>query len=187
MQVRLSLVLVVGAVLTVLAVVALSVAPAFGQAIAIDDGDDIQYNGVCQNIIGSIGDIDTGNTATANSTSNANSAADNDSEAASEATSAAEIAQESGLTIEQVNECLNGVDSNNVDDNNNTNDRESTNIEGSPSSASAASASTPAGVKSATIPDVKALVNTGGFPILAGAGLMLVASIAVGTRMIGRR
>jgi hypothetical protein len=49
MQIRFSTVQVVGAVLTVLAVLALSVSPAFGQAIAIDEGDDVQYNAVCQN------------------------------------------------------------------------------------------------------------------------------------------
>ncbi len=38
-----------------------------------------------------------------------------------------------------------------------------------------------------TIPNKLVLANTGGWPILAGAALMLVASVIVGARVIGRR
>lgn len=78
-------------------------APAFAQTIAIDDGDDVEFNGVGQNIIGSVGDIDTGNTATANSTANANASASGDSAAAAEANSDASIDQDSSVEISQSN------------------------------------------------------------------------------------
>lgn len=186
MQIRFSTVPVVGALLTVLAVLALSVAPAFGQAVAIDEGDDVQYNGVCQNIIGSIDDITAGNSAGATSGANANATADDESEAAAQADSVAEIAQEAGVTIEQVNECLNGTDADTTDDDTDTTDTDTTDTTDDDDTRLAA-VDDPDAVKSASIPEVKALVNTGGFPILTGAGLMLVAAIAVGTRVIGRR
>ncbi|MGH3144434.1 MAG: hypothetical protein ACRDTR_01390 [Rubrobacter sp.] len=78
-------------------------APAFAQTVAIDEGDDVEFNGVGQNIIGSIGDINTGNAAVANSTANANASASGDSAAAAEANSTAEISQDSGVTISQTN------------------------------------------------------------------------------------
>jgi len=78
---------------TVLIVFVLSVAPAFGQ----NRGDDVQYNAICQNIIGSIGDI------TQIQDGEANAAAMQYSEAV------AEVAQEQGVSIAQVNECLNAA------------------------------------------------------------------------------
>ena len=81
-----------------LAMVLAAAAPAFAQATAINEGDDVEYNAVCQNILGSVGDI------TNTQDGNADGVAVDDSAAA------AEVAQEQGVTIEQVNECLNNAD-----------------------------------------------------------------------------
>src|SRR4028118_377348 len=81
-----------------LAMVLAAAAPAFAQAVAIDEGDDVEYTAVCQNIIGSIGDINQ------DQSGEANAVATDDSEAA------AAVAQEQNVTIEQVNNCLNEVD-----------------------------------------------------------------------------
>jgi hypothetical protein len=61
----------------------------------VNEGDDTQYNAVCQNIIGSIGDISQ------EQSGNADAVAVDDSNAV------AEVAQEQGVSIAQVNECLN--------------------------------------------------------------------------------
>ena len=79
--------LVVAAALLVLW---LSASPAFAQ-----DGDNVQYSAVCQNILGAIDDL------TAIQDGEANAAATQYGEAA------AVVAQEQGVTIAQVNECLN--------------------------------------------------------------------------------
>ncbi len=81
-----------------LAMVLAAAAPAFAQATAIDEGDDTEYNAVCQNIVGAYGDI------TNTQDGDADAIATDDSAAA------AEVAQEQGVTIEQVNECLNEAD-----------------------------------------------------------------------------
>src|SRR5215218_1257929 len=78
-----------------LAMVLAAAAPALAQAVAIDEGDDVEYNAVCQNIIGGFGDITQAQYGTANAIAVDDSAA------------AAEVAQEQGVSIEQVNECLN--------------------------------------------------------------------------------
>jgi hypothetical protein len=81
-----------------LAMVLAAAAPAFGQAVAIDEGDDVEYNAVCQNIIGGFGDI----TQTQDG--------DADAVAVDDSAAAAEVAQEQGVEIGQVNECLNEAD-----------------------------------------------------------------------------
>src|SRR5215207_4885491 len=83
-----------------LAMVLVAAAPALGQAVAIHEGDDVEYNAVCQNIIGGFGDITQAQYGTANAIAVEDSAA------------AAEVAQEQGVSIEQVNECLNNFDVN---------------------------------------------------------------------------
>jgi hypothetical protein len=47
--------LMVLAMVTALMLVAAS--PAFAQAVAIDEGDDVEFNAVAQNLIGPVGDI----------------------------------------------------------------------------------------------------------------------------------
>src|ERR671914_188321 len=81
-----------------LAMVLAAAAPAFGQAVAIDEGDDVEYNAVCQNIIGAFGDITQAQYG------------DADAVAVDDSAAAAEVAQSQGVTIEQVNECLNTFD-----------------------------------------------------------------------------
>ena len=81
-----------------LAMVLAAAVPAFAQATAIDEGDDVEYNAVCQNILGSVGDI-----------TNA-AGGEADAVATDDSAAAAEVAQEQGVTIEQVNECLNEAD-----------------------------------------------------------------------------
>jgi hypothetical protein len=59
------------------------------------EGDDVQYNAVCQNIIGSVGDIDQAQYG------NAEAEAEDDSNAV------AEVDQEQDVTLYQANRCLN--------------------------------------------------------------------------------
>ena len=82
-----------------LAMVLAAAAPVFAQdGDVVTGGDSTQYNAVCQNIIGSIGDI----TAVQEGEANAGNASDLDDSAA-----IAEVAQEQGVSVAQVNECLN--------------------------------------------------------------------------------
>ncbi len=59
------------------------------------EGDDVQYNAVCQNIIGSVGDINQ------TQYGNAEAEAEDDSEAT------ATVEQEQDVTLYQANRCLN--------------------------------------------------------------------------------
>ncbi len=95
-----------------LAMVLAAAAPAFAQNVtAINEGDDVEYNAVCQNILGSVGDITTGNnTADANASADASVSGDENAVAVFNEAVAGEIAQDSGVTIEQANECLNNAD-----------------------------------------------------------------------------
>ena len=81
-----------------LAMVLAAAAPAFAQTVAINEGDDVEYNAVCQNILGGVGDI------TNTQDGDADAIATDDSAAA------AQVAQSQGVTIEQVNACLNEAD-----------------------------------------------------------------------------
>src|SRR5215211_4430776 len=83
-----------------LAMVLAAAAPALAQAVAIDEGDDVEYNAVCQNIIGGFGDITQAQYG------------DADAIAVDDSAAAAEVAQSQGVSIEQVNECLNNFDVN---------------------------------------------------------------------------
>ena len=79
-----------------LAMVLAAAAPVFAQDdITITQGDETQYNAVCQNIIGAIDDITQ------------DQDGDADATAVDESAAVAEVAQEQGVTVEQVNECLN--------------------------------------------------------------------------------
>ena len=72
-------------------------APAFGQATAIDEGDDVEFNAGAQNIVGSVGDV------TQVQVGEADATADNDSAAA------ASVSQAQDVTISQTNEFGNGL------------------------------------------------------------------------------
>ncbi len=72
-------------------------APAFAQTIAIDEGDDVEYNAGAQNIIGSVGNITNTQSGTATAVAVDDSAA------------AAEVAQTQEVSISQSNVFGNGL------------------------------------------------------------------------------
>ena len=161
-----------------LAMVLAAAAPAFAQAVAIDEGDDVEYNAVCQNILGAVGDI------TQDQTGDASAVADDDSAAA------AEVAQEQGVTIEQVNECLNEADLDGdgvvtvVELEKWTKHVTTVSASSSSSSSASSSASTAAEAQYST-PAVKVLPETGGASLLAlGVGALLVAGGLVARRIV---
>jgi membrane protein implicated in regulation of membrane protease activity len=71
-------------------------APAFAQSLAIDEGDDVEYNAGAQNIIGSVGDITNTQTGTATAVAVDDSTAD------------ATVDQTQEVSISQTNELGNG-------------------------------------------------------------------------------
>ncbi len=83
-----------------LAMALAAAAPVLAQDVNVETGDDVEYNAICQNIIGSIGDI------TADQDAGASATATDDSVAV------AEVAQEQNVSLEQANECLNNIDVN---------------------------------------------------------------------------
>ena len=83
-------------VVAMLAMMLAMAAPAFAQTIAIDEGDDVEFNAGAQNIIGSVGDISNTQTGTAESVAVDDSAA------------AASVTQTQEVSISQSNEFGNG-------------------------------------------------------------------------------
>jgi len=71
-------------------------APAFAQSLAIDEGNDVQYNAGAQNIIGSVGAVDQTQVGTATATAEDDSAA------------AASVDQAQDVSISQSNVFGNG-------------------------------------------------------------------------------
>ncbi len=159
-----------------LAMVLAAAAPAFAQAVAIDEGDDVEYNAVCQNIIGSIGDINQSQDGSANAVATDDSSA------------AADVAQSQGVTIEQVNNCLNEAD---LDGDGEVTvvelekfTKHVTTVSASSSSSASSSASTAAEAQYST-PAATVLPETGGASLLAlGAGALLVAGGLVARRIV---
>ena len=98
-----------------LAMVLAAAAPAFAQdATAVDDstaintGDNVEFNAVAQNIIGSIGDITQTQSGEADAVAFAGDAdADDESVATADAEADAEVAQEQGVLVLQFNSALN--------------------------------------------------------------------------------
>jgi len=164
-----------------LAMVLAAAAPAFAQAVAIDEGDDVEYNAVCQNILGGVGDITQGQGGEADAVATDDSAA------------AAEVAQEQGVTIEQVNECLNEADLDGDGFVTVVEKKEFVSTGGgglkalhsaSSSSSASSSASTAAHAQYST-PAAKVLPETGGASLFAlGAGALLVAGGLVARRIV---
>ena len=167
-----------------LAMVLAAAAPVFAQSTEIDgdenevtnEGADTQYNAVCQNIIGSIGDITQNQSGDADAVSDATATADDESEATADSEAVAEVAQEQGVTIEQVNECLNDFD---VDDDGVVDvDETVVTVSAAADEASVAAA----GSASAA---AEVLPETGGASLLAlGAGALLVAGGLVARRIV---
>jgi hypothetical protein len=191
---------IVAAVAAALLALWASAAPAFAQD-NMSIGDDVEYNGVCQNIIGAIGDItqtQTGNATAidrdrrdaadvdAASTVEA-SAADSTADASAEATVAdptagavAQVAQEQGVSIAQVNECLNAADNVKPPDNGTTDDGTTGDDDGDVG----ALTKTPHGVVlTVSIPEQKVLADTGGMP-LSGLALIGLGLMAAGVSLL---
>ena len=201
-----------------LAMVLAAAMPALAQDTEIDgdenvvtnEGADTQYNAVCQNIIGSIGDINQTQYGNSDAVSDANANADDDSEATANSEAVAEVAQEQDVTIAQVNECLNDFD---VDDNGVVDvveivevvegekvvkvvDGEEVvtvvsegevvaTVSASASASATASASAASASGSASVAAVTELPETGGATLLAlGAGVLLAGGGLVARRMM---
>ncbi len=160
-----------------LLVLTLSAAPAFAQQgdVAGDDQinivADVQYQAVCQNVIGEINqtavqDVDAGQGVVAGG----------------DAAAVQEVAAELGVSIEVVNECLNGVAD--TPDDGDTNGRD-TNDDTAKDERVAAAVIEQYGkdaVIVATIPK-KVLPNTGG-PPLFGLAILSLALIGVGSSVL---
>jgi len=178
-----------------LAMVLAAAAPVFAQSTEIDgdentvtnEGAETQYNAVCQNIIGSIGDITQNQSGDADAVSDATATADDESEATADSEAVAEVAQEQGVTIEQVNECLNDFD---VDDDGVVDvDETVVTVSAAADATAAAEATAAAGSASAAAGSASAaaevLPETGGASLLAlGAGALLVAGGLVARRIV---
>jgi hypothetical protein len=139
------------------------------------EGDDTQYNAVCQNIIGSIGDITQNQSGQADAVSgDATAVSDDESVAVANSEAAAEVAQEQGVTIAQVNQCLNDFD----EDGNGFVEVDETAVVVQYEGSASASAS-------ATAAAAEVLPETGGASVLAfGAGALLVAGGLVARRIV---
>jgi len=162
-----------------LAMVLVAAAPALGQATAIDDTQDTSYedsfNTICPQVVAAFG--------AQTNYGDANAAAADESEAA------AVVAQEFGLSVEQVNACLGGLAAGgdvNVDDDDDgdtvvVDGTASASASGSASSSASASASSSASASAATA----VLPATGGSSLLAlGAGALLVAGGLLARRIV---
>ncbi len=155
-----------------LAMVLAAAAPAFAQATAINEGDDVQYNAVCQNILGSFGDI------TQNQSGDADATATDDSAAA------AEVAQEQGVTVAQVNQCLNDFDED-EDGSVEVDEEGVVVVAGEDEGSASASASSSASASASASAEAEVLPETGGASLLAlGAGALLVAGGLVARRIV---
>ena len=157
----------------------LPAAVAFAQA----RGDDVQYNAVCQNIIGSIGDIKQNQQGSANA-----NATNGESTSSQEASAVAEVAQAQGVSIEQVNECLNGAAAGGTTDKTTggTTNETTGGTTSETTAGTTAAVNSKADVIASTIPDQKVLANTGGPALLLPAlGLLVISS--VGLRNLLRR
>jgi len=168
-----TLIWAVATVATALFVLGPAATAAFGQ-----DSDGVQYSAVCQNIIGSIGDITQSQTGTADAVAGTAADAQYSGEAV------AEVAQEQGVSIGQVNECLNGQAP--LDGDGNGDGNGNGNGDGEPGVFTITSHGK---VLTASIPDKNALAATGGMPLpgLAILGLGLMAAGASLLRFGGWR
>ena len=141
-----------------LAMVLAAAAPVFAQDdITITQGDDVEYNAVCQNIIGAIGDITQDQTGDADATAVDDSAA------------VAEVAQEQGVTVDQVNACLNNFAT----------------VTATATATATATVSGGGGGGGGAAAAVTVLPETGGASLFAlGAGALLVAGGLLARRIV---
>ena len=165
------------AIVAALLMFGLPAAVAFAQAVTNDDRHDISDNGICQNIIGSVGDINQNQQGSANAV-----AANGESTSSQEDGAVSEVAQEQGVSIWQVNECLNGVVAGTTGPTTaETTTETTTETTADTTAQTTAETNRQAGVIKDTIPDQKLLVNTGG-PVLLlmpALGLLLISSLVL--------
>ncbi len=185
-----------------LAMVLVAAAPALGQATAVDDSNDTSYedsfNEICPQVVAAFG--------AQTNYGDANAAATDDSDAA------AVVAQDFGLSVEQVNACLGGVAAGNDvngdddddvvveeddgdtvvvagDDDGTASASASGSASASASSSASASASSSASASASSSASASAatavLPATGGSSLLAlGAGALLVAGGLLARRIV---
>jgi hypothetical protein len=158
-----ALIRTVAAVAAALLILGLYAAPAFGQ----NRADDTQYRAVCQNLIGNF-NVTQNQYANANAT--ASGGGGGEENGGGDARAIARIAQEQGVSVAQVNECLNGA---------------AERAGGDRALILAADDRHKQGVLAATIPD-KVLPFTGGMSLtgLAALGLVIAAVGAIVLRAV---
>ena len=72
-----------------------------------NEGDNVRFHATCQNLIGSIGDVDQSQVGEAWADSEATADADDDSEATADSAATAEVDQSQWFTVVQYNSCRN--------------------------------------------------------------------------------
>jgi hypothetical protein len=95
--------------------VAMLASAAFAQSVVIDgdentvtnEGDNVRFHATCQNLIGSIGDVEQSQVGVAWADSDATADADDHSEATADSAATAEVDQSQWFTVVQANSCRN--------------------------------------------------------------------------------
>ena len=89
------------------AALALSVDIVGDENTVTNEGDNVRFHATCQNLIGSIGDVDQSQVGVAWADSEATADADDDSEATADSAATAEVDQSQWFTVVQANSCRN--------------------------------------------------------------------------------
>ena len=173
---------IVVAVAAALLLLGASAAPAFAQD-NINIGDAVQYKGVCQNIIGAV-NINRNQIGSTTAITDTDDAADGDAGAGGgTAEAVAVVAQEQGVSIAQVNECLNRVADDGKPAGDGTDDDGVATIDKNKHAVAAAEQYGKDKVIVVSIPKKKALVDTGGVP-LSGLALIGLGLVAAGASLV---
>lgn len=156
------------AIAAALLVVGLSAIPAFGQNGEAGRGDGAQYDAVCQNIIGALSVAQSQEGAAFAGAVSGDGATDGNGEESANgggsARAVAQVAQAQGVSVAQVNECLNAAERPGV-------------------KAAAVDDQAKGEVLAATIPD-KPLPFTGGIPLLGLFAVIGLAAIVAGVLVL---
>ena len=89
------------------AALALSVDIVGDENTVTNEGNNVEYDAVAQNLLGSIGDVDQSQYGEATADSDASAYADDDSEATADSAATAEVDQSQGFRVVQFNSALN--------------------------------------------------------------------------------